>query len=78
MFTTASICIGVYGAICFLIGEWYSKSKHVPKRNWDLIQRLRIRASIRRSIVTRKSVQEGKPDRIADLLDEAADELMKD
>lgn len=39
----------------------------------DLIERLRIRAAIRRQIKTRKSVQEGKPDRIADLLEEAAD-----
>ena len=41
----------------------------------DLIYRLRKRAEIRRQIQTRKSVQEGKPDRIADLLDEAADAL---
>ena len=41
----------------------------------DLINRLRTRAAIRRSIPTRKSVQEGQPDRIADLLEEAADEL---
>jgi S-adenosylmethionine synthetase len=27
--------------------------------------------------MTRKSVQEGKPDRIADLLEEAADEIIK-
>ena len=39
----------------------------------SIIERLRIRANIRRSISTRKSVQEGKPDRIADLLEEAAD-----
>lgn len=38
----------------------------------DLITRLRKRAEIRRQISTRKSVQEGKPDRIADLLEEAA------
>lgn len=38
----------------------------------DLIYRLRKRAEIRRQIQTRKSVQEGKPDRIADLLEEAA------
>lgn len=38
----------------------------------DLIFRLRKRAEIRRSIHDRKSVQEGKPDRIADLLEEAA------
>lgn len=41
----------------------------------DLIYRLRKRAEIRRQITTRKSVQEGKPDRIADLLEEAADEI---
>lgn len=41
----------------------------------DLIFRLRMRADIRRQIPTRKSVQEGQPDRLADLLDEAANEL---
>jgi hypothetical protein len=41
----------------------------------DIVDRLRIRASIRRNIQTRKSVQEGKPDRIANLLDDAADEI---
>jgi len=40
-----------------------------------LVERLRIRASIRRQISTRKSVQEGKPDRLADLLEEAANEI---
>jgi hypothetical protein len=40
--------------------------------NNDLIYRLRKRAEIRRQIMTRKSVQEGQPDRIADLLEEAA------
>jgi hypothetical protein len=40
-----------------------------------LIYRLRKRAEIRRQITTRKSVQEGKPDRIADLLEEAANAL---
>lgn len=44
----------------------------------SLINRLRIRASIRRNIQTRKSVQEGKPDRISDLLEEAADQLQQD
>lgn len=38
----------------------------------DLVYRLEERARIRRQIPTRKSVQEGAPDRIADLLDEAA------
>lgn len=38
----------------------------------NLVQRLYIRAQIRRQIPSRKSVQEGKPDRVADLLEEAA------
>ena len=41
----------------------------------DLVFRLRKRAEIRRQISSRKSVQEGKPDRIADLLEEAANEI---
>lgn len=41
----------------------------------DLVFRLRKRAEIRRQIPTRKSVQEGKTDRMADLLDEAADRI---
>jgi len=41
----------------------------------DLIERLKKRAEIRRQIPTRKSVQEGKPDRIADLLEEAANAI---
>jgi hypothetical protein len=40
-----------------------------------LIERLRTRAQIRRQIPTRKSVQEGKPDRISDLLEEAANAI---
>ena len=43
----------------------------------DIVEKLRIRAKIRRQIPTRKSVQEGKPDRIADLLEEAAIEIEK-
>jgi hypothetical protein len=38
----------------------------------DLVFRLRKRAEIRRQIKTRKSVQNNEPDRIADLLEEAA------
>lgn len=41
----------------------------------DLIYRLKKRAEIRRQIQTRKSVQEGAPDRISDLLEEAAKAL---
>jgi hypothetical protein len=43
----------------------------------DLVYRLRKRAEIRRQIPGRKSVQEGKPDRMADLLDEAAAEIQR-
>ena len=41
----------------------------------DLVYRLRKRAEIRRQIPGRKSVQEGAPDRIADILEEAANEI---
>lgn len=41
----------------------------------DLVYRLKKRAEIRRQISSRKSVQEGKSDRIADLLEEAALEI---
>ena len=41
----------------------------------DIIYRLRKRAEIRRQIPTRKSVQENQPDRLSDLLEEAANEI---
>lgn len=44
-------------------------------RRQDLVYRLRKRAEIRRQISTRKSVQNNEPDRLADLLDEAAAEI---
>jgi hypothetical protein len=47
------------------------------KYRHDLVYRLRKRSEIRRQISTRKSVQEGQSDRIADLLEEAADALEK-
>lgn len=43
----------------------------------SLVYRLRKRAEIRRQIPDRKSVQEGRPDRIADILEEAADRIEK-
>jgi hypothetical protein len=43
--------------------------------NEDLVYRLRKRAEIRRQIPTRKSVQENQPDRLSDLLEEAANEI---
>ena len=45
------------------------------QRITDLVYRLRKRSEIRRQIPNRKSVQEGQPDRLADLLDEAANEI---
>ena len=41
----------------------------------DIVYLLKKRAEIRRQIPSRKSVQEGKPDRIADLLEAAAREI---
>lgn len=41
----------------------------------DIVYRLRKRSEIRRQIKDRKSVQEGKPDRICLLLGEAADKI---
>jgi hypothetical protein len=50
---------------------------HLPVAEQSLVFRLRKRAEIRRQIPGRKSVEEGTPDRIALLLDEAADEIEK-
>jgi len=48
---------------------------HLPVAEQSLLFRLRKRAEIRRQIPGRLAATEGKPDRIADLLDEAADEI---
>ena len=50
---------------------------HGPVAKQSLVVRLRKRAEIRRQIQGRKSVEEGKPDRIADLLEEAANEIKR-
>lgn len=50
---------------------------HLPYEQQSLVFRLRKRAEIRRQIEHRKSVQEGKPDRLANLLDEAAREIVR-
>jgi hypothetical protein len=47
----------------------------VTLQEQGLVYRLRKRAEIRRQIPGRRSVEEGQPDRIADLLDEAAVEI---
>ena len=49
--------------------------RHIGFKMESLIYRLRKRAEIRRQIKDRKSVQENKPDRIADLLEEAANRI---
>ena len=41
----------------------------------SLIERLRIRANIRRNAKNRKSVQNGERDRLSDLLEEAASRI---
>ena len=48
---------------------------HLPVSEQSLVFRLRKRAEIRRQIPGRKSVEEGKEDRIANLLEEAANEI---
>jgi hypothetical protein len=48
---------------------------HLPVVEQSLLFRLRKRAEIRRQIPGRLAVVEGKPDKIANLLDEAADEI---
>ena len=50
---------------------------HLPVAQQSLVFRLRKRAEIRRQIPGRKSVEEGARDRIADLLEEAANEIEK-
>ena len=49
---------------------------NLPIEQQSLVFRLKKRAEIRRQIAHRKSVAEGKTDRIADLLDEAAKEIL--
>jgi hypothetical protein len=48
---------------------------HLPVIEQSLVFRLKKRAEIRRQIPGRKSVEEGANDRIADLLEEAANEI---
>jgi len=52
--------------------DLYQEESHLPISEQSLVFRLRKRAEIRRNNKDRKSVQEGTPDRIADLLEEAA------
>jgi hypothetical protein len=50
---------------------------HLPVSQQSLVFRLCKRAEIRRQIPGRKSVEEGKPDRLAELLEEAASEISR-
>jgi hypothetical protein len=50
---------------------------HLPVAEQSLVFRLYKRAEIRRQIPGRLAVTEGKPDRIANLLDEAAMEIQR-
>ena len=52
-----------------------AESLQVPLTEQGLVYRLRKRAEIRRQIPGRRSVEQGEPDRIADLLEEAAAEI---
>ena len=60
-----------------LYGDRMKDESHLPVAEQSLVFRLRKRAEIRRQIPGRKSVEEGAQDRIAALLDEAADEIDK-
>lgn len=53
----------------------HNDESYLPVSEQSLMFRLRKRAEIRRQIPGRSSVLENKPDRIAALLDEAADEI---
>jgi hypothetical protein len=50
---------------------------HLPVAEQSLVFRLYKRAEIRRQIPGRLAVTEGKPDKIANLLDEAAQEIQR-
>lgn len=50
---------------------------HLPVAEQSLVFRLYKRAEIRRQIPGRLAVTEGKPDKIANLLDEAAMEIQR-
>lgn len=50
---------------------------HLPAHAQSLVFRLLKRAEIRKQISSRKSVQEGQPDRLAALLEEAALEIQR-
>ena len=58
-----------------MANEILKDESHLPVEKQSLVFRLRKRAEIRRQIPGRKSVEEGAADRIANLLEEAANEI---
>lgn len=58
-----------------MANEILKDESHLPVEKQSLVFRLRKRAEIRRQIPGRKSVEEGAADRIADLLEESANEI---
>ena len=64
----------LHGFVTLWVCDMQDES-HLPVSEQSLVFRLRKRAEIRRQIPGRKSVEEGTRDRIADLLEEAADEI---
>jgi hypothetical protein len=58
-----------------LYGGYMKDESDLPVAEQSLVFRLRKRAEIRRQIPGRRSVEEGARDRIADLLEEAADRI---
>ena len=57
--------------------EKQCQAQITPVIDQSLVYRLRKRAEIRRQIPGRLAVTEGKPDKIADLLEEAAREILR-
>jgi hypothetical protein len=64
-------------SLLFIRKTFMTDESHLPVAQQSLLFRLRKRAEIRRQIPGRLAVVEGKPDKIANLLDEAADEIEK-
>ena len=77
MLPLISLAVGSSPTRLSSLGHPMIDESNLPYAQQSLIFRLRKRAEIRRGISSRKSVQEGAPDRLADLLDEAANELSR-
>lgn len=69
-------CTGEWEPNCDLGNNEKFASPYPTFENQTIVQKLRIRAQIRRNATSRKSVQENQPDRLTDLLEEAADVIV--